>query len=1010
MGSTMRLQSMLAWLAKQRIYFGMFAPIAVICALAFFGTSIFLHKKQLVAAQHRMYSYEKRISDTIGQILDTRLESAKRLLEIPNVRLLCGQLANVLPAAGDPEEVPLRLYDYVANNYLLAQAYDLLFVSKDGSVEFSFKDTPTTKLDLKAHASYAPILNLLDDVSVLLAPSHSSYGYFPQLDHALMVIGVPVLSPISTDTTAGSQSTFCGMLAILVDLQPVQRVISECLAELGSSGDIFVALRKNEKGLLLFNTNLDTSAALKEEFPLEANASIARALSGNLGSSIEVVDRIPQLEIRSYSMKAGWTISVEQLLPYILFVPNLLWALAILFLAIAFISILIFVLFSIVQLQTFVQSHYQQILFIVVAVLLLVCIWWLFAVAKEYRSTAQLVTVQQEAQFKTGTQHTASLVLQQLMQFKSITHEIASTDLQKSPVVNENAITKSFDQFLTKYPSLLALSFVSTTTPPKTIAAVRSGSEISYPKDLLIEQMHKNKSFWIGPTIRKQISPDLILIYAEPMHNDNDTKKERPIGFIYAAFPYSSIKDKVGSLGPKQTPNAMIFKNDGALVYYPDKLFVEQGVLFNEIFRELNPTLKTVQKESEKGYSGSIRFRNKKDNLDYLGIYQSIPESGWTLFVYAKNSDFSVFTSQLHALGKRMVIILVLLLVLWLFLHAQLYLCLFNNLQKFGRIYPLILAGGFLSLLGLYYKEKSAEPTGYIESEVAIDRAKQEMELQLGTAAIPLSTGIQLQYLDIQSPNKITFELKVWQKIYSHHKDIKPGIEIANSSAKVDIYEQHTIKEDGFDTVYWRMRGTIYQLHPQYKQMPFDSQRIEFLLKPAEKLKPVILVPDLDSYRSLDPLQKPGVEPFYLPNFSIEQSFYTYEGQGSNMTLDFNLNVKRNLASVVLQYLLPLFVILLSLFMMALIPVEKLSSRLSFVTADSALFFGLILLHQNVRAITVTTQVSFLEMFILFLYVVIVFSYISILAFYSRNDIPYKRVAFWPLVLTYLFVVATYAF
>ncbi len=1004
MGSAITLSHIAAHLRKNCSVLIIFILISCALGIGCFVGSSLLKKQYMAQSQQLLITIENQVANEISKLLDDHQTAVKNLLESFEVREICGQLAGVESYQGIQQDLIKALQKKVRKQELLAAAYDVLFVTDEGNIAFSLKGT-AAQTTISDEAVYKPIYDLLDDVAVLLSPSHADYAYFPQFGKALMVMGIPVLSYSTADPK--KPTPFCGMFTLLIDLKKIQKSIDEHLLKLGKTGDIFIAQRKGDKGLILFNTNHNPQAALKEEFPLAADTSIARALAGKLGISQETVERQAQLELRDYIMRVGWTIAIEQHLKSVLFIPNLLHIFMLVLLSFSLLMVLLLVIVSLETIATFLQWQYAAIAFLIASALLITTIWWLFAAIKEYRINTGLVQVQQETQFKTSVQHTSSLILEELTQTEAITHNVIH-DIHLS-ITDAAIVQHVFDAQLAK-THLHALALIRSDTSP--IYAARVGYEIKHGEIKQFPWLDQltNKPFWSGPYIQKEFGNDLVVAYAEPIYDAADAKKRHPLGYLVAALNYRFIKDKVGTLGPKLAPHAWMFKNDtGRLTYYPDKTFVEQGVLFNELYPSLNTDLKSVQEKSQQGFSGSINFKNKQDDEHYLGAYESIPEAEWTLFAYAKESDFSIFTPQLHAIAKLIAIILVLLVTLSLFLGTHMYLFNFDVLSKFCRIYPIILTFGFLSLIGLHYKETAAEPSTYIESQVAIDQVSQEIELSSGKKPIPILTGIQLQFLDIQGPNKIVFELLVWQKFYGK-TDIMPGIEIANSSEKVETFEQHTVMEDGAEIKSWRMKGTVFQLHPQYRQMPFDSQRIEILIKPADKTHPVVLVPDIDAYKSLDPKQKPGIESFYLPNFSIQQSYFTYERLNGVETLDFNLMVQRNLGSVLLQYFLPLLVILISLFMMSLIPVEKLTARLSFVTAYSGLFFGLILIHQNVRAITVTTQLSFLEMIIIYLYALIVFSYVGVLVWYRSQDVPYKRVLFWPLVLTYILLVSIYSF
>jgi hypothetical protein len=143
-------------------------------------------------------------------------------------------------------------------------------------------------------------------------------------------------------------------------------------------------------------------------------------------------------------------------------------------------------------------------------------------------------------------------------------------------------------------------------------------------------------------------------------------------------------------------------------------------------------------------------------------------------------------------------------------------------------------------------------------------------------------------------------------------------------------------------------------------------------------------LPDLTSYTTLAPTTKPGIEnDFVVEGWTLDGSSFSYSDNPYNTSfgptdqageevteLYFNVHLKRAFLDAMMSQLVPLSVVALLLFCVLLITTEEriLSEQLGFSTLAvlgycAALFFVVIVSHNELRSALRAQQVIYLEYF-----------------------------------------------
>lgn len=310
-----------------------------------------------------------------------------------------------------------------------------------------------------------------------------------------------------------------------------------------------------------------------------------------------------------------------------------------------------------------------------------------------------------------------------------------------------------------------------------------------------------------------------------------------------------------------------------------------------------------------------------------------------------------------------------------------------------------------------------------------------------GVTPIIIPTGILVKSLEFLSGDNVQVTGYLWQKYGPDvPDDLARGVVLAEGVK--DTYKQfdaYRYEEGGVETVGWYFETTLRQPF-EYAEYPFDEQDVWFRLWAKDFSQDTILVPDFESYVSLDPAALPGLEqefvytgwtPIYSGFTLANQSYSTSFGIGkaddyANLPeLYFNLILDRNFGGPFFEHIVFALAVTILLFGLLLLTTdnEDLKSRFQLSTAGvlgtaSGLLFAVILKHNQLRSVVGAQGVSYIETIPIMLYGVIVFVVVNaiLLASPYQGRLIHRRgnllpiLAYWPVVLGLMLAVTLVVF
>lgn len=282
---------------------------------------------------------------------------------------------------------------------------------------------------------------------------------------------------------------------------------------------------------------------------------------------------------------------------------------------------------------------------------------------------------------------------------------------------------------------------------------------------------------------------------------------------------------------------------------------------------------------------------------------------------------------------------------------------------------------------------------------------------------ITVPFGLFLFSLNIHSSDQIAISGYIWSKYNTLlQQHISRSIDMPQAT-KIQFAPPLISITDNIETVTSNVQGTLFQ-EQNYTQYPFDQQQIRIIFEHRDIEKNIILTPDLAGYKKISPEATPGLDKeFSLSGFNIEQSFFEYhtidpttnfgfKDYGKitdNFQLIYNVIMNRNLLNPLVLYLLPLLVILFSLFC-TLIMTGKKTDPFSVLGPYTGLFFALVILHRSLREQLPTGNTLYIEYAFFYTYITIILLIIhTIFTHYYTNWRSYQESAlhiikllFWP--------------
>ena len=288
--------------------------------------------------------------------------------------------------------------------------------------------------------------------------------------------------------------------------------------------------------------------------------------------------------------------------------------------------------------------------------------------------------------------------------------------------------------------------------------------------------------------------------------------------------------------------------------------------------------------------------------------------------------------------------------------------------------------------------------------------------------------GLFVEALNFVTPNDVAVSGYIWQVVPAMESwDIKTGIIFPDAVGEVTLDYAYEEQRRGRKVMGWAFEAVLRQPFI-YRDYPLDHKTVWVRLWPKEFNRPVLLVPDLDSYTSTRETDSFGISRnIVLKGWDINESFFNYKFAKYDTNfglsrasvknrlpeLHFNIVLNRKLFNAFFINITLLIVSMTLLYSLVIMITSDMDKKSEFeisvggaVGTCSGLFFAVLLAHIHLRESFPGSGVAYMEYFYLISYIFILGSAALIYLFYkdgkpNENGILCKdaicfKLAFWP--------------
>jgi hypothetical protein len=609
-------------------------------------------------------------------------------------------------------------------------------------------------------------------------------------------------------------------------------------------------------------------------------------------------------------------------------------------------------------------------------------------------------------------------------------------------------------------------------------------------------------AMWTDPFVLAASTPRAG--YAAPFYKPGANRAvDTPLGLIQARLSVEDVRATIDKLGLGQEGYAYVFAADGRYVSHPRAdLVAQQRTIFETAFERSDTALNSIAVRAIKGQRGFAEDVDPATGQLSWVFYEPLPAARWTLAAVFFRDQFRANPDvQRRALA---VIVLVYLFGALALTTLLVLLRLDRLTERDDELAPVIGArpsgqmarvstalrlasnrltgsvpglrlsaiealwlGSFLTGLlcaagiAALWVVSNQYPSDITPNRISItdatslarfegaqdDSAAVSLDRSIrgtveGSGANPpvyIRTGVFLKSVEFLSSYDVKVTGNIWQRYERGTDDsVTRGFDLPEASELVVSNAFHET-QGSTEVVGWSFVATLRQDFG-YEQYPFDRQELWLRLRHPQFRRNVLLVPDLDSYRLIDPVTRPGVEQaLVLPGWSVLGSYFDYRLQHYNTNfgvegmhssegmyeLFFNVALKRDFLEPFVSKVIPLLVVAVLLFAILYVGTGREGQRhlrgfsaMEAIGGCAALFFAITFNHIELRQALQSQGIMYFEYFYFTTYVAVVAVSLNAIALgtgaglrvVARDDNLIPKLAFWPAYVGALLLITLWFF
>ncbi len=536
-----------------------------------------------------------------------------------------------------------------------------------------------------------------------------------------------------------------------------------------------------------------------------------------------------------------------------------------------------------------------------------------------------------------------------------------------------------------------------------------------------------------------------------PVH---DQKTHQLIGLAFATVSMAHIRHVLSTLYTDSTGYRFLLDQKGTILTHPAHFLVRTKKNIVDLAQQVKqPSVAKAAVKAEHSGSAFTRYHNEMTGDASWLFFNKVNATGWLLAgVVDKRElplagDFLRHHLLLIIISFIFVLLCTLLLLPPLYKHPH-HIFLWIISGAVSLLFLLGIASAWILSIqfphmdkhdlavenkaGLYTFLKQFENVHTGEQKDITKKNSDDLNALLtyrykNKNYVP--TGIIINDMQFTGNDQLEFVGFVWQRYFDGvHDGAERGFILPQATHKTTITELSRTKRERAETIIWQVQAQINQ-NLSYNAFPFDIKNIKVQLRHKDFEKNMMLVPDLDAYKVINPATLPGIgQDAKLSGWHLLKSYFDYEIEHylTNFGLysygpfgiyaeapfeqmpEMRLNVvaQRYLLDTILTDLLALCVIAVILFVLLLTYFSEKKFEFILGTCATA-FFSAVFAQIQFRSKIASHEFVYFEIFYFTLYLTIILILITTCIHMFKMNVPLIRydrniitkLLYWPFIL-----------
>lgn len=520
----------------------------------------------------------------------------------------------------------------------------------------------------------------------------------------------------------------------------------------------------------------------------------------------------------------------------------------------------------------------------------------------------------------------------------------------------------------------------------------------------------EGKTVWLEPKY-DEARHEMLVTYAAPLFKPEEPSK--PVGVVFATYSVSSFKRVLDNMDLGENGYGFLLSSERHFIVHHNKDYIDHRWSLDDFLGRLKDTsVVNAVSDALLNPSRIVRLTDPDSGQDSQIFFLQIPEAAWTLGILLNNRDLVMPSSIARIKLLRMVLVLCLSIFLLTIPLSGIQHGSIRSFWILSNVFTVCCIISYVTALKLTIDQppENFENSQLITNQNILNRFMSDQRrrtlAQRGDIPQFIPTGIYIQSVSFEGSSGVVINGYLWQRYtLGTHDGIDRGIVIPGS-VLFELQEPLTTRLGNTELVRWGFKSTLNQEF-DYSRYPFGKENIQIQLRHKQFTRNVILIPDLESYKLINPAAKTGLQHnLHLQGWNIIRSFFNfrfenystsfgsinYAGLTDIPELFFTIEISKQIFGAIISHALPLVVVAILLFALLLLASNIKAAKLEVVEAIAAcsgFFLVIIFAHLGMRESFAIKDIIYLEYYYYITYVLILFTvanYVIVTTTQKQNE------------------------